>query len=201
MKGPAGKPPLSGWNIAKLPEDAKALQAEWMLYSSREPVNGAKDALWKMTEFLKSNGFTGLDKEVRVIAVDQWCGPEPRRCTGYVPSGVKPDVVVASGDIGPRWASQVWRLTNFMLHDDVKDEDAQGIITNISDFLTRAIEGPDGCMKCAVHWSEVRDLFPPVANTLQEAREWLVTVHNESREGKPPRKIADVAKDFGWTLS
>jgi hypothetical protein len=40
----------------------------------------------------------------------------------------------------------------------------------------------------------------PASLTLQQARHWLVDIHNETRDGKSPTPFAIVAAKFNWTL-
>lgn len=202
LRGPIAQPPEGGWRIQTVPEEAAALQPVWDRFQTEEPQSG-QAAQWLLVEFLQNNGFKGpnITREVFEIGARQWCRSSPDRCpkefrkflagTGKIPE-VKPAVDL-------RWATIVWRLTNYALHDAVKDEDAQKVLQTQVDFLTAAINSPDGCPKCAGHWTEILTETPPTVTSLKEARQWLWAAHNKTREEKPPTPFSVVQKLFGWS--
>ena len=182
-------PPSSGWKIVVLPESAQHLRSVWAAHPSR-PKN-AKAAWLSMLEFLAANGIKGnkITDEVKLISVDQWCSPEPRRCQGF--NKGKPKAVLP-------WARERWEWANGLLSDGAENPGA--LLADIVADLTARITGPEGCILCAAHWSVVLMEHPvPASPTLQQARHWLVDIHNETREGKSPVPFATVAAKFNWT--
>ena len=127
-----------------------------------------------------------------MISVEQWCAPEPKRCKGFhrgTPKAILP------------WAREAWESANRSLYNGLSDEAARSALADIISNLTTLINGPDGCIVCASHWSVVLMENPlPATLTLHQARHWLVGVHNETREHKSPVPFATVAAKFNWTL-
>lgn len=191
LRGPILSPPSSGWRIMTVPLEASHLQSAWAQYPSN-PSN-SKEAWWNMMEFLKANGIkgAGVFKEVQEISLEQWCSPDPSRCRGKNWQPSSPDLP---------WAKKAWEDANHRLADNTASPGT--VLSSIVRTLTSKIEGPEGCRKCARHWRRVLLTTPvPVGPTLDEARQWLVNAHNETREGKTPTPFATVAAKFNWTLS
>lgn len=191
LKGPAGRPPDSGWALKELPIDNNAVRSAW-LDMPRE-AGGPVDALWRAESFLAANGITGTRAVLESYAVDQWCRPDPRRCNGYDPDAPIPTL----GPFLP-WATAMWEQSNHMLNDTVTDDEAGATLYAIVQNLTTAIEGPEGCGKCAGHWTEYRQANPPVVSTLADARLWLWAAHNHTRYGKEPVPFEEIANKFSW---
>ncbi len=189
LRGPVSSPPSTGWRIIHLPESAATLQNAWASYPS-QPTH-AKEAWGDMLMFLKANGRSSgaLTREVVEIATDQWCSPDPSRCRGKVWGKSAPDLP---------WARSAWEEANNRLADGVTNPGT--VLSSIVRTLTALIEGPEGCPKCAKHWRKILAENPiPVSPTLNEARHYLVDVHNSTRENKAPTPFFVVADKFNWT--
>lgn len=140
-----------------------------------------------MLNFLKSNGVNiGLD-EVQELSLPQWCDPDPFRCRGY---GKKKKIFIS-------WATEEWERANVELQDPV---DPGVAISSIIERLTSRINSAvDGCRVCAGHWLTHTTAHPvPDTPTLQEAREYLVLMHNLTRENQEPTPFEEVATKFNW---
>lgn len=190
LKGPAGKPPQTGWALLELPIEDSAIKSAWQTY--RTVASGPTDAVYQAEKFLKVNGIEGMKAVLESYAVDQWCRPEPWRCRGY-----DPDAPVATHPNLP-WAKAMWEDSNKALNDSVDDADAPATLGALVQNLTSAIEGPEGCPKCAGHWSQYLKGHPPVVAGLAEARQWLWKAHNHTREGKVPVPFEEIAAKFNW---
>ena len=192
LRGPILSPPESGWKILVLPESAQHLAGTWASHPGN-PKN-AKSAWMQMLDFLSANGIqsTALTNEIKLISIEQWCSPEPRMCKGFqsgAPKAILP------------WAREAWESANRALYNGLSDEAARTALADIVSNLTTLINGPDGCIVCASHWSVALMNNPlPASLTLHQARHWLVDIHNETREGKSPVPFATVAAKFNWTL-
>lgn len=183
LKGPAGAPPKKGWALTELPVGDDIIRSAWR--SIPHDASGSVEAIYQAERFLATNGVTGVTDILFAHALEQWCGPEPKRCPGYeTPPGLP-------------WARQMWEESNKMLAE-ADEENAGATLYAIVENLTTAIEGPEGCPKCAAHWKAYRDKNPPVVHTLEEARRWLWAAHNHSREGKAPVPYEVIATKFNW---
>ncbi len=120
--------------------------------------------------------------------MDQWSRPEPWRCRGYDPDAEP------KGPTLP-WAKKMWESANAAL---VAPEDPVKTLKDLVDTLTKRINGPDGCSKCAGHWDEYLKTHPVDATNLEEARLWLWNAHNATREGKTPVPFDEIAQKFQW---
>lgn len=192
LRGAVLAVPESGWKILVLPESAQHLSGIWATHPYR-PKN-AKAAWQSMIDFLAANEMasTALTNEIKMISVEQWCSPQPRLCQGFrsgAPKAILP------------WAREAWESANRALYNGLSDEAARTALADIVSNLTTLINGPDGCIVCASHWSVALMNNPlPASLTLHQARHWLVDIHNETREGKSPVPFATVAAKFNWTL-
>ena len=143
-------------------------------------------------DFLTANGIKATQaimNEIKMISVDQWCSPDPWRCRGF--NRGKPKAILP-------WARERGEWANGLLSDGAENPGA--LLADIVADLTARITGPEGCILCAAHWSVVLMEHPvPSSPTLQQARHWLVDIHNETREGKSPVPFATVAAKFNWT--
>lgn len=179
-------PPSSGWKIANLPERAAHLQSSWVRVNDH--LDSSKSAWGQMLNFLRSNGISTNIEEVRDLSIPQWCDPDPFRCKGYR----------KKGKVFLPWAKAEWEKANLDLQDPM---DPGVAIDAIMEHLTARIRSRvDGCRVCAGHWMTHTTANPVPDNpTLQEAREYLVLMHNLTREGQEPTPFEEVATKFNWT--
>ena len=201
LKGPLARGPMTGWPITTLPEGMTHLQAGWDQYRATLPAaQSGQAARAELLSWLRAQGVTGVEQSINMQSARQWCEPEPNRC----PPGWDGAVAAPVASTAPNlpWAPMAWKLANMQLHDGVTDEAAGAVLARIVDTLTALIESPEGCQKCADHWAQVRgELLPPESPTLHEARVWLFTAHNRSKEhtGKPLPTFQTISKEFAWT--
>lgn len=183
LRGPLAQPPAKGWHIIELPWQAAHLQRDWMLLPPQR-IGSSKAAWGELMDFLQANNIRVPFTQIREESLRQWCEPEPRRCPKYKEAKLP-------------WARARWEWANRLL---VNPADPKAALEEIVADLTERINGPEGCVLCASHWAEVLAANPiPEAPTLEEARQWLVDRHNDSREGKTPTPFAEVAAKFNWT--
>lgn len=202
LRGPLARGPQSGWPILALPEPLVHLQAGWDQYrKTLPPAQTGKAARAELLSWLRAQGVTGSEQSVYAQSARQWCEPEPNRC----PQGWDGKVAAAIASAAPNlpWAPMAWKLANMQLHDGVPDAEAGAVLARITATLTALIESPGGCQKCADHWAQVRgEMPPPESPTLHEARLWLFTAHNRSKEhtGKTLPTFQTISKESSWTL-
>ena len=188
LKGPAGKPPRSGWALLTLPVGDDIVKSAWNV--ARKEASGSVDALYQARIFLKHNGITGVDKDLEEHAVDQWCRPDPWRCRGYDPDAVPAAPVLP-------WARAMWEdCNNRMAFPEDPVQTLKELVLN----LTAKINGPDGCPRCAGHWKEYLKTHPLDVHGIDESRHWLWAAHNYTREGKEPVPFEEIAQKFKWLL-
>lgn len=189
LRGSLTEPPEGGWRIRTVPPEAAHLQDAWSAASV--PARGAKEAWWALLTFLADNGVrsSAITKDVVKRGKDQWCSGDPSRCRGLHTTKGAPYLP---------WAKAAWEDANNKLADGTASPST--VLHNIVRTLTTLINGPEGCPRCAKHWSTHLSLHPVPDNpTLEEARHWLVDRHNDTREGKLPTPYAEVAAKFNWT--
>ena len=190
LRGAAGKPPEGGWSLRDLPVGDDTIKAAWV--AMNKEASGSVDAIFQAEKFLKTNGVENVRPVLEEYAVDQWCRPDPWRCRGY-----NPDAPLSEGPRLP-WARAMWESSNEQLNDSVADTDAGATLYAIVENLTTAIEGPQGCPKCAAHWQDWTTSNPPVVHSLSDARVWLWKAHNHTRENKAPVPFEEIALKFSW---
>jgi len=194
INGPLNHPPESGWKITTLPQEAAHLASAWTGHPG-QPTS-AKAAWWDMLDFLSSNGVRSPDisREVHDLGIEQWCSSDPKRCPreyrGRFRKHTPPDLP---------WAKDAWEAANNALANNLQPEDVKGTLDAVVTTLTALISSPTGCQRCHSHWLTHLETHPvPVNPTLDEARHWLVDIHNLTREGKTPTPFEEVKEKFSW---
>lgn len=198
LSGAVGKPPLGGWKIQSVPEEAAGLSQAWSQHKG-QPKN-AKAAWLELMSFLAVNGVSSGEVSQAVIdlGVRQWCSAEPRRCAAkYRVKGA----VKIQARFFP-WAKAAWEGLNNALAEGTPEESLPSILSGQISKLTTLISpaSATGCDHCHRHWQQVLDENPlPEPLTLDAARHWVVKVHNETREGREPVPYAVIAEKFLWS--
>lgn len=197
--GPIGEPPKGGWKIQRLPESAAGLQDSWGAHPGR-PDN-AKAAWLHMMQFLSLNGLTSseLSQEIVNAGIRQWCMADPSRCERKY----RKDYTAKIEQRFFPWAKAAWEGLNNALHDDLPESDVAGTLEQQISKLTTLINPstPEtGCAHCFQHWLQVLAENPvPAPLDLHSARQWVVRVHNLTREGRDPVPYGEIATKFRWS--
>lgn len=190
--GPLGQPPEGGWKIQSLPDEAESLRFAWAAHPD-VPEN-PESAFITLLDFLALNGFSSpeITKWAYTAGPRQWCSVHPERCD----KKWRPEKAGKTRFFP--WARKVWEDFNNALHDG-QDDVRRALEINTA-IATALISSPSGCPHCSTHWTQVlSENPPPLDGTLAEARQWLVKVHNLTREGHDPVPFETIAAKFNWT--
>lgn len=188
-----------GWPIQTIPDVYWSPAREFTWRNRREQrIDGPDQAVSELKRFLLQQGQTITDEDVAIIrehALSQYCASEENRCRHRKKNKAEKAAEAAGPDLP--WAKEFWRSANTAIAADDKAIPALKAVVAMATIL---INGPEGCPKCALHWQKILETSNPdeIVKSADDARIWIWSAHNASREGKPEMPYTTIARMWKW---